>query len=193
MPFCMWCVASKNSDVIHVEGKVDPISDIETIDMELMLADMQTVESAKEKAAKTARSGNAEAKSRLVVLEACGSRLENDQPIRGLEFDDPEQQKILKGYQFLTAKPVLYLANVDEDDINGEGPLVQQVRERASKEGGDVVAVCGRLESEIAELDEADRKEMLESVGLEEPALAVVAVRAYHTLGLQSYFTAGVK
>ncbi|QDT40664.1 Ribosome-binding ATPase YchF [Gimesia alba] len=181
----------EDSDVIHVEGKVDPISDIETIDIELMLADMQTVESAKVKAAKTARSGNAEAKSRLVVLEACAERLSQEQPLRGLTFDNPDQQKIFKGYQFLTAKPVLYLANVDEDDVLGEGELVQRVRERAAQEGGDVVPVCGRLEAEIAELDEADRKEMLESVGLEEPALAVVARAAYHTLGLQSYFTAG--
>ncbi|MCA9013938.1 MAG: redox-regulated ATPase YchF [Planctomycetaceae bacterium] len=181
----------ENSDVIHVEGKVDPISDIETIDFELMLADMQTVDSAKVKAAKTARSGNAEARSRLAVLEVCERQLENEKPLRGLTFDNPDQQKIFKGYQFLTAKPVLYLANVDEDDVLGEGELVQRVRERAAAEGGDVVAVCGRLEAEIAELEEADRKEMLESVGLEEPALAVVARAAYHTLGLQSYFTAG--
>ncbi|HAH44315.1 redox-regulated ATPase YchF [Gimesia sp.] len=181
----------ENGDVIHVEGKVDPISDIETIDIELMLADMQMVESAKQKAAKTARSGNAEAKSRLAVLEVCAARLAEEKPLRGLTFDNPDQQKIFKGYQFLTAKPVLYLANVDEDDIQGEGELVQRVRERAAEEGGEVVVVCGRLEAEIAELDEADQKEMLESVGLEEPALAVVARAAYHTLGLQSYFTAG--
>ena len=181
----------ENGDVIHVEGKVDPISDIETIDIELMLADMQTVELAKQKAAKTARSGNAEAKSRLAVLEVCATRLAEEKPLRGLTFDNPDQQKIFKGYQFLTAKPVLYLANVDEDDIQGEGELVQRVRQRAAEEGGEVVVVCGRLEAEIAELDQADQKEMLESVGLEEPALAVVARAAYHTLGLQSYFTAG--
>lgn len=181
----------ENGDVIHVEGKVDPISDIETIDIELMLADMQSVESAKQKAAKTARSGNAEAKSRLAVLEVCAARLAEEKPLRGLSFDNPDQQKIFKGYQFLTAKPVLYLANVDEDDLQGEGELVQRVRQRAAEEGGEVVVVCGRLEAEIAELDEADQKEMLESVGLEEPALAFVARAAYHTLGLQSYFTAG--
>lgn len=183
----------ENSDVIHVDGKVDPISDIDTIDLELMLADMQSVDSAKEKAAKTARSGNAEAKMRLAVLETCAAHLAEEKPLRGLTFDDPEKAKIFRGYQFLTAKPVLYLANVDEDDILGEGDLVQRVRERAAAEGGEVAVVCGSLEAEIAELDEADRKEMLESVGLDEPALAVVARAAYHTLGLQSYFTAGKK
>lgn len=181
----------ENNDVIHVEGKVDPISDIETIDMELMLADMQTVDSAKDKAAKTARSGNAEAKMRLAVLESCAAWLAEEKPLRGLTFDDPEKQKLFKSYQFLTAKQVLYLANVDEDDLQGESELVQRVRARAEEEGGEVVVVCGRLEAEIAELDEADRNEMLESVGLEEPALAAVARAAYRTLGLQSYFTAG--
>jgi ribosome-binding ATPase len=93
----------------------------------------------------------------------------------------------------MTAKPVLYVANVDESDLEGKGPQVQKVRERAAAEGGQVVAVCARLESEIAELDEPDRTEMLQSVGLEEPALAVLARAAYRLLGYQSYFTAGPK
>ena len=101
--------------------------------------------------------------------------------------------KMFRELQMLTAKRVLYVANVDEGDLEGKGPLVQKVRERAAAEKGEVVAVCARLEAEIAELDEADRAEMLASVGLPEPALAVLARAAYHTLGLQSYFTAGPK
>ena len=181
----------ENEDVIHVDGDVDPIRDIETIDMELMLADMQTVESSQKRAERSARSGDAEAKQRLSVLTACGEHLDAGKPIRSLELEDPEDAKVLKGFSFLTAKSVLYLANVSEDDLQGESELVQRVRERAKQEGGEVVPVCAALESELAELDADDRNEMLESVGLGEPALASVARATYKTLGLQSYFTAG--
>lgn len=182
-----------SGEVIHVEATVDPIRDIDTIETELMLADLQSVESAKDKAARAARSGDREAKARLVVLEECEKRLGESVPVRGYEPTDPEQKKALKGMQFLSDKPILYVANVDEDDLAGTGPLVQKVRERASAVGAEVVAVCAKLESELAELDEADRREMLESVGLREPALNALARAAYKTLGLQSYFTAGPK
>ena len=183
-----------SGEVIHVDGAVDPIRDIDTIETELLLADLQTVESSKDKAARAARSGgDREAKARLAVLEECERRLDAGTPVRGYEPDDPEQRRALKGFQFLSDKPILYVANVDEDDLAGEGPLVQQVRERAASVGAEVVAVCAKLESELAELDDADRQEMLESVGLKEPALNALARAAYKTLGLQSYFTAGPK
>lgn len=183
-----------SGEVIHVEGDVNPIRDIDTIETELMLADLQMVESAKDKAVRAARSGaDREAKARLAVLEECEKRLDQGIPVRGLELTDPEQQKALKGMQFLSDKPILYVVNVDEDDLAGEGPLVQKVRERADSVGAEVVAVCAKLESELAELDDADREEMLSSVGLKEPALHSVARAAYKTLGLQSYFTAGPK
>ncbi|HEY4234554.1 MAG TPA: redox-regulated ATPase YchF [Lacipirellulaceae bacterium] len=182
-----------DADVVHVEGAVDPIRDIETIDTELMLADLQSVEAMVQKAQRMARTGDKDAKMRLDVLSACQTRLNAGEPVRGLVFDDPLAIKMFRELQMLTAKRVLYVANVDESDLEGQGPLVQKVRERAVAEKGEVVAVCARLEAEIAELDEVDRAEMLASVGLPEPALAVLARGAYAALGMQSYFTAGPK
>ncbi|MFN3148763.1 redox-regulated ATPase YchF [Bremerella sp.] len=180
-------------NVVHVDGSVDPIRDIETIDTELMLADLQTVESARDKAARTARSGDKDAKAKVEILNQCQALLLEGKPLRSAEWHDPEMFNIVRNYGLLTAKSVLYLANVDEDNLTGEGEVVDRVRARAAAEGGEVVPVCAKIESELIELDDNDRNEMLESVGLEEPALAVVARAAYKLLGLQSYFTAGEK
>jgi GTP-binding protein YchF len=180
-------------DIIHVEGSVDPIRDIETIDTELMLADLQSVEQQLHKAQKSARTGDKDAKRKVEILQECHDRLAAGTVVRGLVYDDPASAKILRELQLLTSKRVLYVANVEEDDLLGEGELVKRVRERAAAEQGEVVAVCARLEAELSELDEADRAEMLESVGLTEPALASLARAAYKLLGLQSYFTAGEK
>ena len=182
-----------SGEVIHVDGAVDPLRDIDTSETEVLLADLQSAESAKDKAQRTARSGDKDAKARVAVLEEVEKRLDQGIPVRGFEPSDPDQLKALKGMQFLSDKPILYVVNVDEADLAGEGPLVQQVRERAKSVGAEVVVVCAKLESELAELDEADRLEMLESVGLKEPALGALARAAYATLGLQSYFTAGPK
>jgi len=179
-------------DIIHVSGGVNPVNDIEVIETELMLADMQTIENSRSKAERAARAGDKEAKDRLDVMNKCMTALNDLIPLRKLKWD-PAEEKILASFGMMTAKPVLYVANVDENDLAGEGPLVQKVREYAQASGADVVAVCAKLESEIAELEEADRQEMLESVGLTEPALSVLARAAYHTLGLQSYFTVGPK
>ncbi|MEO0515577.1 MAG: redox-regulated ATPase YchF [Planctomycetota bacterium] len=186
----------EDDDITHVDGSVDPIRDIEVIDMELMLSDLATVDSSLQKAARSAKSGDKEAKARLALLEKCQPVLAEGKPIRHLMASgglDPEELKALKSFGLITAKQVLYVANVDEDDLHGEGELVSRVRERAAAEGGAVVPVCAKLESELAELDDADRDEMLESVGLEEPALASLARAAYKLLGYQSYFTAGEK
>lgn len=182
-----------NDDVIHVDGSVDPLRDVETIDTELILADLQTVESARERSQKKARTGDAEAKKRLQVLERCFERLDQAKPIRGLDLNGAEEEKLLRGFSFLTAKPVLYIANVSENDLDGSSPHVQKLRARAAAEGGLVVPVCASIEAELRELDEADQKEMLESLGLSEPALHSLARAAYKTLGYQSYFTAGPK
>ncbi|VAX40947.1 GTP-binding and nucleic acid-binding protein YchF [hydrothermal vent metagenome] len=183
----------ENNDVIHVDGTVDPIRDIETIDIELMLADIQSIETSLSKANRMARLGDADAKVLAEILTRCATSLEAGKPIRALEFDDIDQIKIIKGFSFLTAKPVLYIANVAEDDLEGNHELVQRVRKHALEQNGEVVSVCASLEAELSELEDDDRKEMLDAVGLQEPALAVLARAAYKTLGLQSYFTAGEK
>ena len=190
----------EDPDITHVDGSVDPIRDIEVIDTELMLSDLATVDGALEKARRSAKSGDKEAKARLALLEKCQPVLAEGRPIRELLARevgdgglDPDERKALKSFGLITAKQVLYVANVDEDDLHGQGDLVQRVRQRAQAEGGAVVPVCAKLESELAELDEADRDEMLESVGLEEPALAALARAAYQLLGYRSYFTAGDK
>lgn len=183
----------EDADVTHVDGAVDPIRDVETIDTELMLADLASVESMTDKAKRIARSGDKEAKQRLEVLAECQKLLADGKPVRGLHYDDPANSKVLTELQLLTSKPVLYVANVDEDDLHGENEHVSALRTRASEEGGIVMPVCARLEAELTELDEAERREMLESLGLDEPALAVLARAAYKLLGLQSFFTAGEK
>ncbi len=181
-----------DDDVTHVAGKVDPVADVETIETELMLADLQTLENALPKAERSAKSGDKEAKLRVAAIKRCQDHLNTDQPLRKLELPEAEAKEI-SSYGLMTAKPVLYIANVDEDDLHGKGEYALAIREFADKVGAQVVPVCAKLEAELAELEEPDRSEMLESVGLVEPALATVAREAYRTLGLQSYFTAGEK
>ncbi|MEP6172251.1 MAG: redox-regulated ATPase YchF, partial [Rhodopirellula bahusiensis] len=176
----------EDPDVIHVSGQVNPIADIDTIETELVLADMQTLENALGKAQRTARSGDKEAKLRVAAIEKCNAHLESEQPLRTLELPEAEQNAI-SSYGLMTAKPILYIANVDENDLNGEHELVAKVREHAAKTGASVACVCAKLEAEIAELDEEDRDEMLADVGLEEPSLNIIAREAYRTLGLQSF------
>ncbi|MEM1062019.1 MAG: redox-regulated ATPase YchF [Planctomycetota bacterium] len=180
-------------EVIHVDGSVDPIRDIETIDTELILADLQTVENAKKRFERTARSGDKEAKHALSICEKLEAAFNAGTPGRAVEFADKADRKIVRELQLITTKTVLYVANVGEDDLAGEHELVDCVRERAQAEGTEVVPVCAQLEAELAELEDEDRAEMLADVGLDEPALAVLARAAYRTLGLQSYFTAGEK
>ena len=184
------CFADAN--VTHVAGTVDPLADIDTIETELVLSDLQTLENAVGKAQRAARGGDKEAKLRLAAIERCQAHLESEQPLRTLTLPEPEEVAI-RSYGLMTAKPILYLANVDESDLDGKDPLVDRVREHAEKVGATVVCVCAKLEAEIAELDEADRGEMLAEAGLAEPALNHIARAAYRTLGLQSYFTAGDK
>ena len=161
-------------------------------DVRLMLADIQALEQALPKAQRTAKSGDKEAKLRVSAIEMCQAHLGQEKPLRGLQLPDAEA-KAIQSFGLLTAKPVMFVANVDENDLAGRGPLVEKVRAFAQKISAGLVCVCAKLESEIAELDEPDRSEMLRSVGLQEPALAVLAREAYRTLGLQSYFTAGEK
>jgi GTP-binding protein YchF len=179
-------------DVTHVAGKVDPVADMETIETELLLADMQTLENSLPKAERAAKSGDKEAKARVAAIQKATAHIEKELPLRALSVDENEM-KIIRGLGLMTAKPILYIANVDESDLRGEGEKVKLVREFAARAGAEVVPVCAKLEAEIAELDSPDREEMLEGVGLAEPALQAVARQAYRTLGLHSYFTAGEK
>jgi len=179
--------------VIHVEQTVDPIRDIETIETELTLADLQMVETALPKAERSARGGDKDASLRAAVLGKLLPVLAKGDPARTLEGLDPEERRVRRTLGLLTVKRVLYVANVDETDVLGTGPLAMRVRERAAAEGMEVVPVCAKIESELGELSDADRQEMLESLGMKEPALAALARAAYHLLGLQSYYTAGPK
>ncbi len=179
------------TDILHVEGSVDPIRDIETIDTELALADLETVSASLDKTERLARSGDKDAAARVEVLKKCRGGFGSGQtrPLARASFR--REKKSCAGLGLITAKQVLYVANVEESDLSGTGPLVQKVRERAKTEEGAVVPVCGKLEAELAELPEADRLEMLAGLGLKEPALATLAREAYRLLGLQSYFTSG--
>jgi hypothetical protein len=182
----------EDPDVIHVAGKVDPVADMETIELELMLADIQHLDNMLPKMERAAKGADKESKLKVEVMKKCLAHLGAEKPLRTLAIDDPERQAV-KEFGLLSAKPILYVANVDETDLAGQGPLVQQVRAAAAAAGAEVVPVCAKLEAEIAELDEGDRGAMLADSGLSEPALAVLARAAYKTLGLQSYFTAGEK
>ena len=182
----------EDPDVMHVDGKPDPIRDIETIDTELALADLGVVESSLERLRRTARGGDKDAIARVAYLEKAFILLAKGDPLRGGDFT-AEERVLGRGLGLITAKPVLYVANVDENDLNGECDMVKRVLARAKVEGGQVICVCAKIESELSELPDADRADMLASLGMNQPALATVARAAYDLLGLQSYFTAGPK
>lgn len=181
----------ENTDVVHVEGRVHPLNDIEVINTELALADMDTVEKAILKAAKNSRGGNKDAMTEVKVLERVKAHLDEGHPVRTLELSTEEAQ-IIRHLFLLTAKPVLYIANVNDDGYENN-PLLDAVTNLAAQEKASVVALCAATESELVELDEADRKEFMDDLGLSEPGLNRVIRAGYDLLGLQTYFTAGVK
>lgn len=181
----------ENTDVIHVEGRVHPLNDIEVINTELALADMDAVEKAILKAAKNSRGGNKDAMAEVKVLERVKAHLDEGHPVRTLDLSTEEAQ-IIRHLFLLTAKPVLYIANVNDDGYENN-PLLDAVTNLAAQEKASVVALCAATESELVELDEADRKEFMDDLGLSEPGLNRVIRAGYDLLGLQTYFTAGVK
>ncbi len=181
----------EDPDVVHVSGRVDPVSDIDIIDTELALADLDSVEKALQRAEKVAKAGDKEAVRWRDSLKKLRDHLDSGQPVRSLALDDFERQK-LKELPLLTAKPVLYVANVREDGFR-DNPHLEAVRARAAKEGAEVVAVCAAIEAEIVQLEEADRAAFLADLGLDEPGLNRVIRSAYRLLGLQTFFTAGPK
>jgi GTP-binding protein YchF len=184
------CFADDN--VVHVAGKVDPLSDIEVIDTELALADLASVEKALARYTKQAKSGgDKEAKLLVDVLEKCQKQLDQAKPVRALDLSREEWAN-LRPFFLLTAKPVLYVANVKEDGFENN-PHLDTVRAHAATEGAEVVALCAAIEAEIADLGDEDKQIFLADMGLNEPGLNRLIRTAYHLLGLQTYFTAGVK
>lgn len=181
------------AEIAHVEGSLNPARDIETVELELILADLQVVKNALPKAERNARTKTPEAIARLSVLSKAKPVLEEGEAVRTIPLTDPEEIKAMRGLAMLSAKPVLYVANVDEDDVAGRGPLSSAVMAHAASHGSQAVAVCAKLEAELAEMPEEDRAEMLGSLGLDEPALHKLARAAYALLGLQSFYTAGEK
>jgi len=181
----------ESTDVIHVAGKVDPLSDIEVIHTELALADLETVEKAVHRVAKAAKSGNKEAVAQQALFEKVRAKLDSGAPARALELGD-EEQRALRDLNLLTLKPTMYIANVAEDGFSNN-PYLDRVRALAEKEGAEVVPVCAAIEAEIVELADEEKGEFLADLGLDEPGLNRVIRAGYKLLGLQTYFTAGVK
>jgi len=180
-----------NDDIVHVSGKVDPISDIDVIDTELCLADLASVEKAVDRAAKAAKGGDKDASRKRELLVRLREHLNNGQPARSMELT-VEDRADLRELHLLTLKPIMYVANVNESGF-ANNPYLDAVKARATKEGAVVVAVCAAMEAEIAQLADEDRAEFLKDLGLAEPGLDRVIRGAYQLLGLQTYFTAGVK
>ncbi|MCH4561579.1 redox-regulated ATPase YchF [Halomonas sp. EGI 63088] len=180
-----------NDNVIHVANQVDPRADIEIINMELALADLDTVERAIQRLVRVAKGGDKEAIATKAILERIQPHLAEGLPLRSFGLDDDEKRQ-LRSFGFLTLKPTMYIANVNEDGFEAN-PYLEVVNEIAAEEGAVVVPVCNQLEAEIAELDFDERAMFLEEMGMAEPGLDRVIRAGYQLLGLQTYFTAGVK
>jgi len=184
----------EDENITHVAGKVDPIEDIEVINLELILADLESVDKRIARVAKMAKQKDKEAMYEHDILLRLKEALENEQPARTVEFSD-EEMRVVKMMHLLTIKPVLYVANVGEDEVadTSENKYVQQVREFAAKENAEVIVVCAKIESEIAELDGEEKAEFLAELGIAESGLDQLIRAAYNLIGLATYFTAGVQ
>jgi GTP-binding protein YchF len=181
----------ENDNVIHVAGRVDPIADIEVIETELCLADLQTAEKALHRHQKTARSGDKEAQKLVTILEQCVAHLDRTEPIRTMDLSKDERA-LIAPLCFITAKPAMYVGNVNEDGFENNA-LLQKLQTYADQRQAPVVAICAAIEAEIADLGPDDRAVFLSDMGLEEPGLNRLIRAAFKLLGLQTYFTAGPK
>lgn len=184
----------EDENIVHVEGSVDPIRDIETIQIELALADLASLEKRKEKANRSAKSGDKEAKRELEIIEKLLPVVEEGRPVRSASLSDDDAE-IVKKWFLLTSKPTIYAANVDEGSLAdpASNPHVKRVMEHAAAENADVVPICAKLEAELVALNEAERSEYLKDLGLESSGVDKMIKAAYHMLGLMSYLTAGEK
>jgi len=187
----------EDSDVVHVEGSVNPVRDAEIIETELILSDLQTVEKRLEKVVKPAKTGNKEAKFEVSVLEKAKEILENVQPLRTNidKFSEEEINYMKKTIFPLTLKPIMYVANIGEEDLpeGKDNPYVKQIKEKANKEGAPVVVLSGKVEQELIEIPKEERGELLEAYGLSEPGLNKMIKTGYELLNLITYFTSGEK
>jgi GTP-binding protein YchF len=179
-------------DVVHVSGSVDPLRDIEVIELELALADLETVSRALERVSKKARSGDKESLAQQQAFEKAKSALEAGTQLRAVDFKRPELEALAPLF-LITLKPVLYGANVGDDDLEGRSPLAQVVRDYAARTGAEAVALCGDIEGELMAMSPEDRAGFLAELGLAEPGLDRLIRKAYALLGLQTFFTAGPK
>ena len=182
----------EDDNITHVEGSVDPIRDIEIINMELMIADLETVENRISKVERKAQTKDKDAVAEYAVLKKVEEALRSEKPVRALSFDKKEKL-ILKGFQLLTAKPIIYVANIAEEEVSDplSNPHYQKVVEYAEKENSEVVAVSCRIEEELSQLDDEDREMFLEDFGIQVSGLDQLITAAYHLLGLKTFFTAG--
>jgi GTP-binding protein YchF len=179
-------------NIVHVAGRVDPIADIEVIQTELCLADLGTVDKALQRYQKAAKSGNdKEAAKMVAVLGRARAVLDEGRPVRVMDLTD-EERALLKPLCLITAKPAMFVGNVAEDGFENN-PFLDQLRDYAQRQGAPVVAICAKIEAELADMDDADRAEFLRELGLQEPGLNRLIRAAYQLLGLQTYFTAGEK
>ncbi len=181
----------ENDDVIHVEGRVDPVADVETINTELQLADLETIERALQKAEKLQRSGDKAVLRRVALLQRLRDAVDAPGGLRALDLS-PEERKELRDISLLTLKPVMYIANVDEGGLSGNA-LVERLRDHVKDENAEVVPVCAGIEAELAGLEEDERAEFLADLGVEESGLSQLIHAGYGLLGLQTFFTAGPK
>ena len=182
----------EDDNVVHVDGSVDPLRDIDVIQTELNLADLEAVEKRAQKVQKLAKSGDKDGKAEFTVLEKLDACLNDGQPARNAGLT-AEEVLAVHDMHLITIKPVLYVANVSEDDLEGNHPHVAKVREYAAAQGAEFVTICGKIESEIAELDPEEKIEFLQELGLDESGLDRMIHAGYQLLGLITYFTAGVK
>lgn len=183
----------ENTNIVHVDGSIDPLRDIETINYELIFSDLDILERRIAKVSRGARNDKALAKE-LTLLEGIKAHLEQSKPARSYEPEDDDMKALMATYDLLTAKPVIYAANVSEDDLADDGAsnkYVQAVRDYAAREGSEVFAVCAQIEEEISELDDDEKKEYLEDLGLKESGLDKLIKASYSLLGLISFLTAG--
>lgn len=186
--------AFDDTNVVHVEGNVDPVRDIETINLELILSDLETIDKRLEKAVKLVRGGEKGAKAEVELMERIKAHLESEKPVRTMEMTDDERD-LVRGYFMLTSKSTLYVANVSEDDLmNGaDNEYVQKIKKYAEEEGAGCTVICAKIEEELSGLEDDEKRELLSEYGLKETGLDKLVDMSYSLLGLMSFLTAGVQ